>query len=112
MQECAKWVMVPKTNSVPLGGRRKKIEQLAERLPEDAWSKGLPAEDSGERCPWEWACLGLAADPKKGLGARIPAPEKAPNVFLVLTGSARGSALQRPRLIGRYLVYAVLHQGV
>ena len=48
----------------------------------------------------------------KGPGAGIPAPEKAPNVFLVLAGSARGSALQRPRLIGRHLVYAVLHQGL
>jgi SRSO17 transposase len=60
-------VMVPKTNMVPLGGRKKKIERLAERLPEDAWSEVLPAEDSGERRPWEWACLGLAADPKKGM---------------------------------------------
>ena len=48
----------------------------------------------------------------KGPGARIPAPEKTPNVFLILAGSARGSALQRPRLIGRHLVYAVLHQGL
>jgi hypothetical protein len=58
--------MVPKTNAVPLGGR-KKIEQLAERLGEDAYSEVLPAEDSGQRRPWEWACLGLAADPKKGM---------------------------------------------
>jgi SRSO17 transposase len=60
-------VMVPKTNMVPLGGRKKKIERLAERLPEDAWSEVLPAEDSDERRPWEWACLGLAADTKKGM---------------------------------------------
>ena len=60
-------VMVPKTNMVPLGGRKKKIERLAERLPEDACSEVLPAEDSDERRPWEWACLGLAADPKKGM---------------------------------------------
>jgi SRSO17 transposase len=60
-------VMVSKTNMVPLGGRKKKIERLAERLPEDAWSEVLPAEDSDERRPWEWACLGLAADPKKGM---------------------------------------------
>jgi SRSO17 transposase len=58
-------VMVPKTNAVPLGGRRKKIEQLAERLGEDAYSEVLPAEDSGERHSWEWACLELAADPEK-----------------------------------------------
>ena len=60
-------VMVPKTNAVPLGGRKKKIEQLAERLGEDAYSEVLPAEGSGEMRPWEWACLGLAADPKKGM---------------------------------------------
>jgi SRSO17 transposase len=60
-------VMVPKTNMVPLGGRKKKIERLAARLPEDAFSEVLPAQDSGERRPWEWACLGLAADPKKGM---------------------------------------------
>ena len=60
-------VMVPKTNAVSLGGRKKKIEQLAERLGEDAYSEVLPAEDSGQRHPWEWATLGLAADPKKGM---------------------------------------------
>jgi SRSO17 transposase len=60
-------VMVPKTNMVPLGGRKKKIERLAERLPEDVFSEVLPAQDSSERRPWEWACLGLAADPKKGM---------------------------------------------
>jgi SRSO17 transposase len=46
-------VMVPKTNMVPLGGLKKKIERLAERVPEDAWSEVLPAEDPGERRPWE-----------------------------------------------------------
>jgi hypothetical protein len=51
-------VMVPKTNAVDLGGRKKKIEQLAERLPEDAWSEVLSVEDSGERRPWQWACTG------------------------------------------------------
>jgi SRSO17 transposase len=68
-------VMVPKTNAVPLGGRKKKkkkkkkkkIERLAERLPEDAWSEVLPEEYSGQRRPWEWVCLELAADPKKGM---------------------------------------------
>jgi SRSO17 transposase len=58
-------VMVPKTNMVPLGGGEKKIERLAERLPEDAFSEVLPAGDSGQRRSWEWACLGLAADPEK-----------------------------------------------
>jgi SRSO17 transposase len=58
-------VMVPKTNAVDLGGRKKKIEQLAKRLAEDAWSEVLPVEDSGERRPWQWACLELAADPQK-----------------------------------------------
>jgi SRSO17 transposase len=46
-------VMVPKTNAVPLGGRKKKLERLAERPPEDAWSEVLPEEDSGQRRPWE-----------------------------------------------------------
>ena len=58
-------MMVPKTNAVDLVGRKKKIEQLAKRLPEDAWSEVLPVEDSGERRPWQWACLELAADPQK-----------------------------------------------
>lgn len=58
-------VMVPKTNMVPLAGRKKKIERLTERLSEDAWSEVLPAEDSGQRRPWEWACLELLADPDK-----------------------------------------------
>src|SRR5215211_1597259 len=60
-------VMVPKTNAVSLGGRKKKIERLAEWLPEDAWSEVLPAEDPGERRPWQWACLELPADSKKGM---------------------------------------------
>ncbi len=61
-------VMVPKTNAVPLGGRKKKIERHVERLPEDAWSEVRPAsDDGGGRRPWEWACLGLAADPEKGM---------------------------------------------
>ena len=61
-------VMVPKTNSVPLGGRKKKIEQHVERLPENAWSEEVrPARDGGGRRPWEWACLDLAADPEKGM---------------------------------------------
>jgi SRSO17 transposase len=46
-------VMVPKINAVDLGGRRKKIEPLAERLGEDAWSQVHPPPDSGERRPWE-----------------------------------------------------------
>ncbi len=59
--------MVPKTKAVPLGGRKKKIERLAERLPEDAWSEVHPVGDTSNRRPWEWACLELAADPKKGM---------------------------------------------
>jgi hypothetical protein len=59
--------MVPKTNAVPLDGRRKKIEQHVERLPEEAFSEVRPARDTGGRRPWEWACLDLAADPEKGM---------------------------------------------
>lgn len=48
-----RYVMVPKTNAVvPLGGRKEKIERLAERLGEDAYSaEVIPAGDSGERRP-------------------------------------------------------------
>jgi SRSO17 transposase len=62
-------VMVPKTNAVPLlGGRKKKIERLVERLGEEAFSEVRPAQDSsGGRRPWEWACVELAAGPKEGM---------------------------------------------
>ena len=60
-------VMVPKTNAVPLGGRKEKIEQLAERLGEEAYSEVVPVGDSGERRPWQWACLDLAPEPEKGM---------------------------------------------
>lgn len=60
-------VMVPKTNAVPLGGRKKKIERYVERLGEGAFSEVRPAQDSGGRRPWEWACVDLAADPKRGM---------------------------------------------
>lgn len=65
---CPYAVMVPKTNAVPLGGRKKKIEQHVERLGEDAFSEVYPARDDGGRRPWEWACLDLAPDPEKGMG--------------------------------------------
>ncbi|CAN5657383.1 IS701 family transposase [soil metagenome] len=55
-------VMVPKTNAVPLDGRKKKIEQLVEQLPEDAYSEVTPAQDTGKRRPWEWACIELSED--------------------------------------------------
>jgi hypothetical protein len=59
--------MVPKTNAVPLGGRKKKIERLVERLGEGAFSEVRPARDGSGRRPWEWACVDLAADPEKGM---------------------------------------------
>ena len=62
-------VMVPKTNAVRYGGRRKKIERLVGRLPEDAWTSVAPAGESPEgKRPWEWACLELRGDPEKGMG--------------------------------------------
>jgi SRSO17 transposase len=64
-QGCPYAVMVPKTNAVPLGGRKKKIEPLAERLPEDAWWQVNPVRDTGEKRPWEWVCLELTVDPEK-----------------------------------------------
>jgi SRSO17 transposase len=60
-------VMVPKTNAVPLGGRKKKIERLVERLGEGAFSKVSPARDAGGRRAWEWACVELASDEEKGM---------------------------------------------
>jgi len=60
-------VMVPKSDAVRVGGRRKKVEQIAERLPEGGWSEVLPPEDAGERRPREWAWLELSADPTKGM---------------------------------------------
>ncbi len=60
-------VMVPKTNAVPLGGRKKKIERYVEWLPKDAFSEVRLARDTGGRRPWEWACMDLAADPRKGM---------------------------------------------
>jgi SRSO17 transposase len=60
-------VMVPKTNAVPLGGRKKKIERYVERLPKDAFSDVRPARDSSGGRPWEWACVELAPDKEKGM---------------------------------------------
>jgi SRSO17 transposase len=60
-------VMMPKTNAVPLGGRKKKIERYVKRLPEGAFSEIRPAQDTGARRPWEWACMDLAADSKRGM---------------------------------------------
>jgi len=61
-------VMVPKSNAVPLGGRKKRIEKLVERLGEDAYSEMRTARDSDSgRRTWEWACLDLAPDREKGM---------------------------------------------
>lgn len=60
-------VMVPKTNAVPLGGRKKKIKRYVERLGEGAFSEIRPAQDTGGRRPWEWACMDLAPDKEKGM---------------------------------------------
>jgi SRSO17 transposase len=60
-------LMVPKTNAVPLKGRKKKIDRLVERLPEEAFCEVRPAGDAGGRRPWEWACIDLAPDPKRGM---------------------------------------------
>ena len=60
-------VVVPKTNAVPLGGRKKKIERHVARLPEGAFSELRLARDTGGRRPWEWALVDLAPDPKRGM---------------------------------------------
>jgi len=60
-------VMMPKTNAVPLDGRKKKIEQLVEQLPEDAYSEVPPVGDTGERRPWQWAAIELFGDKERGM---------------------------------------------
>ena len=60
-------VMVPKTNAVPLEGRTEKIERLVERLPEDVYSEVTLLEDTGERWPWQWACIALSGDADGGM---------------------------------------------
>jgi len=80
--------MVPKTNAIPLGGRKKKIERHVERLPEDAFSEVRPARYGGGRRPWEWACLDLAADPEKGM---IPNPVEGCLEVMPPSGATSGS---------------------
>lgn len=46
-------VMVPKTNAVPLGGGKKKIERYIECLGEDVFSEIRPTGYRGGRRPWE-----------------------------------------------------------
>jgi hypothetical protein len=41
--------------------------QHIERLGEDAFCEIRPARDSGSRHPWEWACMDLAPDAKRGM---------------------------------------------
>lgn len=60
-------VMMPKTNAVPLDGRKKKIEQLVEQLPEDAYSEVTSAEDRDASRPWQWACIELSEDGEHGM---------------------------------------------
>jgi SRSO17 transposase len=46
-------VMVPRTNAVPLGGRKEKIERYVERLGEGAFFEVRLARDGSSRRPWE-----------------------------------------------------------
>lgn len=59
-------VMVPKTNAVRYQGRRKKIERLVGCLPEEAWAPVATEEDPNGRHPWEWVCLVLSGDSRRG----------------------------------------------
>jgi hypothetical protein len=81
--------MVPKTNAVPLGGRRKKIERLVEQLPEGAFSEVSTARDTGVGRPWEWVCLELA-----------PVPEKTMRRWLLIRRS-----IEDPEDLGFYQAY-------
>jgi SRSO17 transposase len=82
-------MMVPKTNAVHLGGRRKKIERLVERLPEGAFSEVSTARDTGVGRPWEWVCLELA-----------PVPEKTMRRWLLIRRS-----IEDPEDLGFYQAY-------
>ena len=82
-------MMVPKTNAVPLGGRKKKIERLVERLDEGAFSEVSTARDTGVGRPWEWVCLELA-----------PVPEKAMRRWLLIRRS-----IEDPEDLGFYQAY-------
>ena len=59
-------VMVPKTNAVRYQGRRRKIDQLIECLPEEAWTLVPTEEVSNGKRSWEWVCLVLSQDTRKG----------------------------------------------
>jgi len=60
-------VMVPKTNAVRYQGRRKKIGQLIECLPEEAWTPVPTEEVSNGKRSREWVCLVLSQNSRKGM---------------------------------------------
>jgi hypothetical protein len=58
--------MVPKTNAVRYQGRRRRIDRLLECLPEEAWAPVPTEEVPNGRRLWEWVCLVLSQDGRKG----------------------------------------------
>jgi len=60
-------VMVPKTNAVRYQGRRKKVVELIECLPEEAWTPVPTEEVSNGKRSQEWVCLVLSQDSRKGM---------------------------------------------
>src|SRR5829696_6362310 len=60
-------VMVPKTNAVRYQGRRKRIDQLIECLPEEAWTLVATEAASNGKRPQQWVCLMLSQDAQKGM---------------------------------------------
>jgi SRSO17 transposase len=60
-------VMIPRTNAIQYCGGRERVEQLGERLTEDAWTQIT----AGTRVPGErihdWACLSLSERCAKGM---------------------------------------------
>jgi len=60
-------VMVPKTNAVRYQGRRKRIDQLIECLPEEAWTPVATEAASNGKRPQQWVCLMLSQDAQKGM---------------------------------------------
>ena len=60
-------VMVPKTNAVRYQGRRKKVVELIESLPEEAWTPVATEAASNGKRPQQWVCLMLSQDAQKGM---------------------------------------------
>ena len=69
-------VMVPKTNAVPLGGRKKKIEHSSSDCREDAFSEVRPARDGNGGTPVGVGLPGSGPGPGEGHEALALGPQE------------------------------------